>query len=426
MLDLKNKRLLLLGSSIWKEIIKEWADANGVYLIFAGLYPAPLDEIADEYYRIDTTNADLMIPFIRQHQVDGIFMGGSEFIISNTCDYINELQYPCYCTRKQWDICQNKLEFKKLCREYGVPCVQEFSVEDDPSTFDYPIIVKPTDSCAAKGISVCQNEEEYRNALNHALEYSTEKRVIIEKFVENKGTTMSVKYIAVDGELYLEAVGDRYVLDSNKGKALITAAAFYPSKYTDKYINEVDEKVKNMFKGIGIKNGSFFMEAIANDEGIWFYEMGLRISGGMTWKITEKTCGVNELKMLLNYAVSGKMCEEEDVCKINPYLNGYYSASVSIPLKVGTIGKVMGMDNVRTINEVGKIIEYWKEGDEILSKHQATLDQLYARIPIIVKGKDRLIEIMHQIRESISVKDIDGDEMIIWSRFDEIIKDYNK
>lgn len=420
----EGKRLLLLGSSIWKDIIKQWAESNGVYLIFAGLYAAPLDDIADEHYRIDTTNADEMEPFIKEHQIDGIFMGGSEFIISNTCDYINKFNYPCYCTKNQWDKCQNKLGFKEMCREYGVPCVQEFSVDEDPNTYDYPIIVKPTDSCAAKGISVCQTPAEYKIAIEHALEYSSEKKIIIEKFIENNGTTMAVKYIAVDGELYLEAVGDRYVLDHERGRALITAGAFYPSKYVDMYIRDVDEKVKAMFKGIGIKNGSLFLEAIANDQGIWFYEMGLRISGGMTWKITEKTCGVNELKMLLNHAVSGKMCSADDISKINPYLNGYFSASISVPLKVGTIGKVLGMEYVSKIEEVGEIIQYWKEGESILPKHQATLEQLFARIPIIVKGKDRLIEIMHQIREYISVKDINGDEMVIWSRYDEIINDY--
>ena len=365
-----------------------------------------------------------MIPFIKNLNVDGVFMGGSELIISKACEYLNELGYPCYCTKTQWDKCQNKQAFKNMCREYGVPCVQEFSQDADPSSFDYPVIVKPTDSCSAKGITVCYSPEEYKKAIGHALEYSTEKKFIVEKFVENKGTTMSVRYIAVDGELFLEAVGDRYVLNPDHGKALITAAAFYPSKYTEQYIRDVDEKVRAMFKGIGIKNGAFFMESIANSEGIWFYEMGLRISGGQTYKITEQTCGVNELKMLINYSCTGTMCDKEVTKKIDPYLNGYYSASLTIPLREGSIASYEGLDVIEGIPETGAIVQYWKPGDIIQPKHIGTLDQLFCRIPVIVKGKERLAEIMQVIKNHLSVKDSNGNEMIIWSKYDEIYTDF--
>ena len=420
----EKKRILLLGSSIWKDIIVEYAEKNNIDLIFAGNTPSELDNVVKEYYRIDSTDRNAMIPFIKSLNVDGVFMGGSEPVVSRACEYVNELGFPCYCTKEQWDMCQNKQAFKDMCREFGVPCVPEFSQDDDPSTFDYPIIVKPTDSCSAKGITVCYNSEEYKNAIGHALEYSTEKKFIIEKFIENKGTTMSVRYIAVDGELYLEAVGDRYVLNPDHGKALITAAAFYPSKYTDQYIRTVDEKVKAMFKGIGIKNGAFFMESIANPDGIWFYEMGLRVSGGQTYKITEQITGINELKMLINFSCMGKMCDKEETKKIDPYLNGYYSASLTIPLREGTIASIDGLDAVKAIPETGEVVQYWREGDTIAPKHIGTLDQLLCRIPVIVQGKDRLAGIMREIMQTLSVKDISGKEMIIWSKLEEIYNDY--
>lgn len=421
---MNKKRLLLLGSSIWKDVINEYAKENDVYLIFAGNSESSLEDIVDETHRIDSTDPSVMIPFIKQNNIDGIFMGGSELVISKTCDYINQLGYPCYCTKKQWDICQNKKAFKQLCREYDVPCVPEFSADDDPSTFDYPVIIKPTDACAAKGISVCENEEEYKIAVNKALEYSKEKKVIVEKYIRNGGTTMSARYIARDGELYLEAVGDRYVLNPDKGKALITAAAFYPSKHTDYYIKNVDEKVKNMFKGIGLKNGSLFMESCFTEEGVFFYEMGLRISGGQTYKITEKTNGINELKMLINHSLTGSMCDESEISKIDPYMNGFMSASITLPLREGEIYSISGIDKIKGIKDVGKIVQYWKEGEFILPKHLGTLDQLFARIPIITKGKERLAEIMRTIKQNISVKDKNGEEMIIWSKFDDIYNSY--
>lgn len=422
---MNNKKLLVLGGNYSTVGVVNYAHEMGLYVIVTSNQPTgEAKDIADEAIQINVTDHDAIIDYIKKNNIDGVMTGASEFHLLNMIRICAKAGIPCYATEKQWNICQNKQSFKQLCRDNGVPSVQQYQMADDPSSFDYPIIVKPTDGCSARGISVCQNADEYNTALSKALEYSAEKKVVIEKFMENKGTTMSVKYIAINGELYLEAVGDRYVLDSNKGKALITAAAFYPSKYTDKYIQEVDEKVKNMYKNIGLKDGVLFMEAIANDDGIWFYEMGLRVSGGMTYKITEKTNGINELKMLINHATAGIMCEDEDIKKIDPHLNGYYSASLCLPLTVGQIGSVKGMDVVKALPEVGHVTEYWEEGGVIEQKHIGTLDQLFARIPIIVKGKDRLAEIIRIMKENVSVRNVEGEEMVIWSKLDEIYDNY--
>ena len=422
------KKILILGGNYSTVAVVNYAHELGFYVIVTSNTDPNGDakRIADESLEYSSSDYDSIVKYIKENDIDGVMTGASEFHILNMIRICKMANLPVYATEEQWNICQNKQSFKNLCRKYGVPCVQEFSANDNPSIFDYPIIVKPTDGCSARGITVCQTVDEYSKAIEKALEYSTEKKVIIEKFVENKGTTMSVRYIAVDGELYLEAVGDRYVLDSEKGKALITAAAFYPSKYTDFYIKEVDEKVKAMFKGLGLKNGVLFMESIANDDGIWFYEMGLRISGGMTYKITEQTNDVNELKMLINFAATGKMCEQEDIHKIDPHFNNYFSASIAIPLKIGSIASIQGLEQINSINEVGNITQYWTIGESVLPKHIGTLDQLFARIPIITKGKERLAEIMKEIKQNLSVKDTYGQEMIIWSKFDDICKDYIK
>ncbi len=109
--NLRGKRLLLLGSNVYKDLIKQIADYYGLVLIFARLYPGALDEIADEVYTIDTTDASLMIPFIQSHNIDGIYMGASELIISSSCGYIAEAGFPCVCTPRQWELLQNKKSF---------------------------------------------------------------------------------------------------------------------------------------------------------------------------------------------------------------------------------------------------------------------------------------------------------------------------
>lgn len=425
MKELKGKKILILGGEYSTLRVVEYAKEMGSYTIVTSNSPTgEAKDAADETLMYSSDDYDNIVKYIKENNVDGVMTGASEFHILNMLRICKMAGLPVYATEEQWNVCQNKKSFKKLCREYNVPCVKEFSADDDPNTFEYPVIVKPTDGCSARGISVCNNVEEYLASLQKALNYSVEKKVIVEQYIQNGGTTMSMKYIIRDGEIYLEAVGDRYVLDAQNGKALITAAAFYPSKHTQFYIDNIDAKVKAMYKGLGLRNGCLFMEGCFVNGGIYFYEMGLRLSGGMTYLITEKTNRINEMKMLIRFAVTGSMCLEEEVNQINPFLNGYLSASLCIPLRIGTISEIEGLEDVRKLKNINTFTQYWYEGETVLEKHIGTLDQLFARVSVIVKGKKELAEFIRCLIETLSIKDENGNEMFITSKLLDIYNDY--
>lgn len=417
--NLKGKRLLLLGSNLWKDDIKRFANENGIYLIFAGLYPGALDEIADEYYRIDTTEPSLMIQFIKEHNIDGIFMGGSELIISKACDYINQLGYPCYCTKSQWDVLQNKKAFKDCCKRYNVPIVPEFNVLSQLQDKDYPVIVKPVDACSSKGINVCYNDVQFEKAKQHALSVSPTHSIIIERYIDNGGITNDVYYVAIDGEYYLDAMGDRYVLNGG----LITAAVTFPSVYLERWIKNVDPMAKEMMRGLGIKNGVVAFQVIPEGEQLYVSECCFRLTGGMTYKMTDAVSGHNSFRLLINHVLTGKMGDENDVSKISPFFNGQKGVSITIPLQIGTISSIQGFDEVESLNHVVDYTHYYKIGDTIGPNSINTLEQLFARIMIVTGNENELKETIIKVRSLVSVKDENGQEMIIWDTFDELFGD---
>lgn len=432
MKDLKGKKLLILGGNPTSiEIVKE-AQKMGIYTIVTDWYDtkrSPAKLVADEYWNEEIFKPEHIAQLIKEHQVDGVF---TSFTDSYLLQYqrICELSgLPCYATKEAFETAVDKDLFKRYCQQHDVPVVPEYDVETfDPSVLSpqNAIIIKPVDNSGARGITYCDNASDYPKALEHAIRYSQSKHVIIEKFIQNGGTSMSIKYIAVDGEISLQVVGDRYVLDDTKGKALITAAAFYPSKHTDDYIHILDGKVKNMFRSLGLKNGALFMESFWTPEGIIFYEMGLRLSGGKTYQMTEIATGVNELHMLIRFALTGQMCDEETTKKIDPYLNGKYAASVTIPLRTGVIASVEGLDEIKALPEVYNMSELHKIGDVIKEENLGTLAQLLARISIVADGEEKLADIIKMIIERLSVKDTEGNEMFITSKLVDIYKYYSK
>ena len=86
--------------------------------------------------------------------------GSAEFQVREMIRLCAKAGLPCYATEAQWNATQDKRNFKDLCKRFGIPGVPEFSLTDVLNDEDFPVIVKPVDSCSSIGISICRNNEE--------------------------------------------------------------------------------------------------------------------------------------------------------------------------------------------------------------------------------------------------------------------------
>ena len=409
---------MILGGRAATVNVVQTAHKMGIETFVSGIQEGgQAKELADHTLLAGSEEHDKLIQYLRQNQIDGVMTGSAEFQIQQMIQLCAKAGLPCYATEAQWDATQNKRNFKDLCKRFGVPGVPEFSVNDVLGDSDFPVIVKPVDSCSSIGISICRNNEELAVAKEKAMAASATGKILIERYIDNGGLTHVVKYVVVNGHFYMEVMGDRHVLENG----LITAVTFFPSKHTERYLNTIDNKVKDMFMSIGFDNGVFFFQAIPDGDDIYIYEMGLRTGGGMTYKITEATSGNNDLEMLIHYALTGLMCEEEDVLTIDPYLKGKKAASLAIPLRVGTIGMVEGEKRINDIEGVVNFTHFCDKGDSILPKHINTLSQLYGRVMIVRDTEASLLDGLQEIREAIVIKDSEGKDMILWNTFDKLV-----
>ena len=308
MQDIRGRRLLLLGSSVWKNLIKSFADYYGVRLYFAGLYPAPLDDIVEEYYRVDTTDPEVMIPFVREHKFDGVYMGGSEFIVSHACVWINQLGLPCYCEKEQWDILQDKSQFKKLCIEHGLPVVPQYDInfndiDHSVPPIDFPVITKPTDGSGSNGFSVCHDAEELERGYRLAAGCSPTGSVICEKFVNNHALVVFFSFSK--GEMHFVMSEDkipvRYERQGSYVAGLFTCPSISESVFKERY----EEKIRHLFSSIGIKEGTIWIEIFKNDEDFYFNEVGYRYGGSFSFYSVDYLSGINQFFADMYYATTG-------------------------------------------------------------------------------------------------------------------------
>lgn len=417
MRSLKGKKLLVLGGSASNVQLVHFAQQMGAFVVVAdNRENRPGKDAADDSVLISTDDYEGLFQYINAHHIDGVATGAGEWNVVNAMKLCKMAGLPYYADEHLWNICQDKRNFKDCCKKYGVPTVPEFSVDRKPKDEDYPVIVKPVDGCSSRGISICHNEEELDKAIDFALSLSQSTNVIIEKYVDNGGVTIDAKYVIVDGQCYLEALGERYVLEGG----LITAISFYPSSLIGRFMDKVNPNVQKMFSALGYKNGVFFFQAIPDGEEIYVYEMGLRVSGGMIYNMTEAAGCNNVMKMLIYHSLTGKMCEKDDIKTIDPYFGGKQASTVALPLRLGTIAHIEGLEKVKRLPGVVDVTVYYGEGHECIQKHINTLDQLFARVIVVSDNEKSLFDTLKKIRESVIVNDNDGNSLINWTTFDKL------
>lgn len=421
--ETKGKKLLVLGGTSGKDIVAQ-AKRMGVYTIVADLEDMnAAKSIADEGVVISTTDTEALVRLIREKHIDGVFSGPSEFNIQQVMKVCKAAGLPFYATKEQWDICQNKAAFKALCRKFNVPVVPEYELTaemkpEDLAKIKYPVVVKPTDACSSKGLSICANEEELKKAIPFAIAASESGNFIVEKCITSD-YGFGCRYIANEGEIWLSAVNDQYTVDEFDGRAHISAVSRWPSKKLEAFKREINPNAIAMFKSIGLANGTFFMQALVDQDNdqIYFHEMGLRLSGGLNFKMFESACGYNDVQMMIRYALGGPMATSEDIKNIDPGMNGHLMGSVTIPMKVGKIATIKGVDVVSEQKQVVGINQYYQIGDEIKESYIGTLSQHFCRVKIMTDSLDEYRNMITFIQQTIKVEDAQGDDLV-YRRFD--------
>ena len=421
--ETKGKRLLVLGGTSAKDIVLQ-AKGMGVYTIVADYNETnAAKQVADESVQISTSDINALVDYVRMNNIDGVFSGPSEFNIQQVMKVCSIAGLPFYATSKQWDTCQNKMAFKELCRKFNVPVVPEYHVtadllKEDLASIQYPVVVKPTDSYSSKGLTICSNEKELREAIPYALSVSPSGTFIVEKCITSD-YGFGCRYIANDGEIWLSAVNDQYTVDEFDGRAHISAVSCFPSKKTDSFIRDINPNVVEMFKSIGLSNGTFFMQALVDqDDGqIYFHEMGLRLSGGLNYKMFESACGYNDVQMMIRFALGGPMATQEDVANIDPYMKGHIVGSLTVPLKAGVIGEIEGLEEIQSSKQVVSINQYYLVGDEVKDCYIGTLSQHLCRVKILTDSIEEFRKALTFIQQTIKVTDSCGNDQI-YRRFD--------
>lgn len=421
MKEFEGKKLLVLGGIRLACDIVRRAQEMGAYVAVADYNTdSPAKQIADEAVLINAMDVDAIVDYCRTAHIDGVTTGFVDILLQPCYEVCKRLGLPCYLTPKMIEVSTNKAAFKEACQQYGVPVPQTYLIgsyisEDIYAKVQYPVFVKPLDSSGSRGAGVCYNREELNARFTEAISYSASGNAIIEDYIT--GRDFLLDYVAVDGEFRLLSMFDRFVTSDRDSAVNYANISMSPSNALNIYLENINDKVINMYRKLGFTEGLLFMQGYSDGSKITFFEMGCRL-GGSYYNHQKECLGYDALTMTVRYALSGRMTEDINIIPVDvANYNGKYALDCNFLLKGTdeTVSVMKGTKEVIQLPSCISTIQYHDIGYHYTKDR--TVDRPIYTVEIVADSKQKVIEDVNYINRVFDVLNEKG-ESILLTKYD--------
>ena len=260
-------------------------------------------------------------------------------------------------------ICANKAEFRRVCREAGLPgpLFEEVGSLADARLalreIGLPVIVKPLDNSGSRGATKLAAESELENAFHEAMRWGGTGTVLIEECLS--GPEQSVETIVdQDGRQWRCNVVDRpfafdpYPVELGHDNPTVLDGARQEALY---------ELVEQSTRVVGIDLGAAKADTMWTARGPVVLEMTARLSGGFHAQYTSGLAyGTNDIKACLDLALGRSL----DPADVTPRWQRHSICRALFP-EPGLITAIDGVDDALAIDGVEHVIFRMNVGEEI-------------------------------------------------------------
>lgn len=419
MIDLTEKKLLILGGNPETVPLVELANSMGVKTLVISARPTDLaKKYAWQSFEVDGMDVPGTIALAREQEVDGILVGVADILVPSYCKVCNALSLPCYATQNIVDVFAFKDRFKATCERYGIHGIPEYYLDtemrqEDIDKIFYPVMVKPVDNGGGVGMSVCYHKKELFAAVETALAASNQKRFIVEKYMQCDD--MGIYYTFKDGICSASCIYDRYTTDEQPGKSRVCLGGTYPSKHINHYFERMHDNACRMFKDIGIQNGVLMLSAFYENGEFYVYDTGFRLQGEAPHILMKAIHGFDQREMLIRFALTGSGGDINLMAIDDPYFRGKWAATLWFLLKPGKICKIEGLRDITNDKRVVANMQRLNEGNIVLSEFIGNEKQVLTRLYLVCNDKIEIAEALRYYMDTVKVLDEQGDNMLLHS-----------
>lgn len=365
---MKQKKIMLLGGLRYLIPVIEAAHKEGYYVITCDYLPDNFaHKYSDEYHNVSIIDKEAVLKLAKELQIDGIMSFAVDPGVV-TAAYVQEkMGLPAFGPYNSVCILQNKDRFRAFLTEHGfnVPKAKGFSSVEEALNgidgFDWPLIVKPTDSAGSKGVNRVDNPDQLEKAINYALNHSSSKRIIIEEFIEQEGCSSDSDCFSVNGILkFVSFSAQRF--DKDAPNPYTPSAYSWPSTMTKEQETELTSELQRLLILLKMQTAIYNVETRIGKNGkAYIMEVSPRGGGNRLSEMIRYATGVD----LITNAVRAAVGDEVKGIEQKPY-NGNWAELI---LHADKDGLFRALDiNKQFYKDYVREIDLWvREHDKISS-----------------------------------------------------------
>lgn len=356
---------MLLGGLRYLIPVIEAAHKLGIYVITCDYLPDNIaHKYSDEYCNVSIVDKEAVLKIAQEKQIDGIMSFAVDPGVITAAYVQEQMGLPAFGPYESVCILQNKDRFRQFLTEHGfnVPKAKGFSSVEEALSglngFEWPLIVKPTDSAGSKGVKKVESIEYLEDALRYAFEYSHSHRVIVEEFIEKQGCSSDSDCFSVDGELKFVSFSAQY-FDENAQNPYTPAAYSWPSTMTKEQEAELTSELQRLLSLLKMKTSVYNVETRVGTNGkTYIMEVSPRGGGNRLSEMVRFATGID----LITNAVRAAIGDSVIGLKQKQY-NGFWAEIILHSDKNGVFEGINIDEHLRSkIHE----IDLWvKEGDKV-------------------------------------------------------------
>lgn len=312
----KQKKLMLLGGIRYLLPVIKAAHEQGYYVITADYLPDNIaHKYSDEYVNVSIIDKEAVLKIAKEKEIDGIMSFGVDPGVVTASYVQNQMNLPSFGPYESVEILQNKDKFRKFLLENGfnVPKAKGFSsVEEalaDLSWYEFPVIVKPTDSAGSKGVTRVDKIEELQSAIEYAFKHSIKGNIIVEEFIEKKGCSSDSDSFSLNGELKVVTFSAQR-FDDKALNPYTPAAYSWPSTFTEDEEIYLTSEIQRLLTLLQMKTSIYNIETRIGTNGKpYIMEVSPRGGGNRLAEVIRYATGVDMITACVRAAVGDEIEE---------------------------------------------------------------------------------------------------------------------
>jgi len=395
------KKLLLLGGSRYLLPVIEAAKKLDIYTVTCDYLPDNIaHKYSDEYCNISIIEKDLVLKKAKELNIDGIMSFACDPGVVTAAYVAEKLGLPSVGSYESVCILQNKAMFRQFLTENGfnVPTAKGYlSVDDalkDVSLFNWPVIVKPTDSAGSKGVTKVENPIKLKESIEYALSFSHSNEFIIEDFLQQVGCSSDTDSFSVNGKLEFVSFNSQR-FDKNASNPYTPSAYSWPSTIADNYQRELTNEIQRLINLLKLRTSIYNIETrVCTDGKAYIMECSPRGGGNRLAEMIRYASGVDLITNAVRAAI-GEPCV--DISQKN-YV-GEWAEIILHSKKCGKYDSLWISDDI-----IENVIEedIWVKQGDFVSDFSAANEAL-GTLVLKFNSKEMLNKVMHNQDKYIKV-----------------------